>query len=193
MHLNCSCSKEHQTESSPPTRERWGHLWGPRWTGWSRQWSGCCRSWSSCLPSVRTWGPPVAGEGAGRFDVGRRSYFDFLSDQFYQRNNWDCGLQGSQGTQPRSMCWPPGSRRTRPVYWCSDRRLWLGSKLSWLIVSDCCWCTGAASHPFLRDSEGLGGWNLAEKIRLFIEQEGRRWSQYLLIVDVWKQPIWLLV
>ena len=82
--LSCSCSIKRPTEFSPPTRERWGRWWGPRWTGWSRQWSGCCRSWSSCLQRVRPSGPPVAD----RFVVGRRSYFDFLSDQFYQKNSW---------------------------------------------------------------------------------------------------------
>ena len=160
MHLNCSCSKEHQTESSPPTRERWGHLWGPRWTGWSRQWSGCCRSWSSSLRRARPSGPP----GADRFVVGRRSYFDFLSDQFYQKNSWDCGQPGSPGPQPRSECWPPGNSRGRRACWQSGRKLGSplgGSRLSWMIVAGCCWCS-AASLLFLPDTEGLGG-NLAAK------------------------------
>ena len=158
--LSCSCSKERPTEFSPPTRARWGRWWGPRWTGWSRQWSGCCRSWSSSLQRVRPSGPPAAGRSV----VGRRSYFDFLSDQFYQKNSWDCGQPGSPGPQPRSVCWPPGSSRGRLVCWRPGKRPGAppgGNRRSWMIVAGCCWCS-AASPLSLLDIEGLAG-NLAAK------------------------------
>ena len=212
MHLNYSYSKEHLTEFSPPTLAHWGRWWGPHWTGWARQWSGCFRSWSSCcLPSVRTSGPPVAG----RFAVGRRSYFDFLSDQFYQKNSWDSWLPESRGTQTRWVCLPPGSRRrTRPfcwirnvktylerqsgVTWYSDRSLWLksppvGSRLFSLIVSGCYWyrAAGQPSAPFLRDTEGLGC-NLAENIFLQCRNK-ERLAIYLEIVDIRKEMARLLV